>query len=148
MKLQLKDVTPYLGVVQVIHHRCMFRNGLLPEDITLLRFVGVTDVIPDSTFDIIGRSEDAGTIHDSRGHFKLVLKNLIDLSDEDSKDIVLDLGMDARSRFDKLYLTKSLKDISDELRDVLIMKGYDVFGLIENELAIDIKTIDNILNAE
>lgn len=169
MKLELKHISSYLPYqLRIFHSAFMFRNNWNENEIGTM--VGITDVVEldvlrETTFDIVmRRDKDFYKLHDSRGHFKPILRPLSDLT----KDINYGLSTYAFTdlfeigdcdgcvfgfEHGNIKTIKSLENISkyNSYHDINYLPNavvnmmyeyhFDVFGLIEQDLAININTL-------
>lgn len=146
MKLELKHIACYLPYeLKVYHSAFMFRSNWNENELGVM--VGVTDNIQNETFDIVMiRERDKYKLQDSRGHFKPVLRPLSDLTKE------IEHNGEKINIFDRIEIYKGsgvdylIEQIKLGLVEVIIFNllleyHFDVFGLLEQNLAIDINTI-------
>lgn len=165
MKLELKHLAPYLPYgLNIYNSAFMFRSNWNENEIGVM--IGVTDNIQNETFDIVMiRERDKYKLQDSRNHFKPVLRPLSDLTKE------IDYGLSTYSFIDlfeigdcdgcvyefehgNIKTIESLESISrhnsyndinylpSAVVNMMIEYHFDVFGLIEQNLAIDINTLN------
>lgn len=165
MKLELKHLAPYLPYrLKVYHSAFMFRSNWNENEIGLM--VGATDNIQNKTFDIVMiRERDKYKLQDSRNHFKPILRPLSDLTEEIehngekfvplrkledlfpcvefyNDDELSYLFSDTSCNGD-MYHSIELS-LTLEISSKLFEWHFDVFGLIEKGLAIDINTLENV----
>lgn len=156
MKLELKHLAPYLPYeLRIFHSAFMFRNNWNENEIGTM--VGITDVVEldvlgETTFDIVmRRDKDFYKLHDSRGHFKSILRPLSDITKEieingekfvPSDKINKCTTTGGTYNWFKISEIGNLKYVNYEVVQKLFEWHFDIFGLIEKGLAIDINTLN------
>lgn len=157
MKLELKHIAPYLPYdLRIFHSAFMFRNNWNENEIGTM--AGITDVISlkldEITFDIVmKRDKDSYKLHDSRGHFKLILRPISDLTKEIEHNGEKFVPIEKVDKGGNMELLECLNDDEFEFpKDLdlfpywmivsLLEWHFDIYGLIENGLAIDINTLE------
>lgn len=151
MRLELKHLVPYLPYeLRIFHSDFMFRSNWNENEIGTM--VGITDVVEldvlgETTFDIVmRRDKDFYKLQDSRGHFKPVLRPLSDLTKEfehnGEKINVFDrIEIYKGSGVDYLIEQIRLGFVEVIVYNMLLEYHFDVFSLIDQNLAIDVNTI-------
>ena len=161
MKLELKHIAPYLPYdLRIFHSAFMFRNNGDENETGIM--VGITDLISlgndEITFDIVmKRDKDSYKLHDSRGHFKLILRPLSDLTKEIEHNgekfvpiakfysltsVDLELINIEEWHEELIYLLKTDSPYQLSQFNMLLEWHFDIYGLIEKNLAIDINTLE------
>ena len=128
MKLELKHLAPYLPF-------CLKGN------------YEVSEVVPSAKFELRNKELRTDNVDFFLNYAKPILRPLSDLTKEievNGKKFVPHIKLGGRTNlkdYDIEYLSKNIDNMSYGLVSKLIEWHFDVFGLIEKGLAIDINTL-------
>lgn len=149
--IPLKYLVGYLPYrLRLFHSAFMFKDKNNESEIGTM--VGITDVVQldvlgETTFDIVmRRDKDFYKLHDSRGHFKPILRPLSDLFNGQYEDILDEFSEQSLEAFKMAFLSDlrpldAFDKINYTIATKLFKNHFDLFRLIEDGLAVDINTL-------
>ena len=134
MKLELKHLAAYLP-----YNLKVIRNGFIGD---LIAIMNDEDSIAES-FEFKVSCSNWWENNTDKNHYKPILRPLSDLIKDEWSKVFLDSDIDNILSF--YQVDKNLDCIEHYLVNLLLKNHFDIYGLIEAGLAIDINTLNSEL---
>lgn len=141
MKLEIKHLAPYLpyGLTVLSKPHLVTYGEQVPLEVNGIAYSDSSNP-PDWQYEFIVNDELMFAMINEKKHFKPILRPLSDLTEDKFKNVIFKLQK-VNNDVTMLFVDFDYKELSVWEYEFLLENHFDVFGLIEKDLAIDMNSL-------